>query len=141
MRTALDFMYTNVFSWDETSRNMTRLQWQKSRQSLSKTFLYRKCWRKSIAFQKERTMDPMMMDDELMSDEDLDPPDRDSEGDGERTIGSGAAAAAKEQEEEEEEEEVYAYADPNDPVDRVLDVYLSDQLEDHLWVFAILLRG
>lgn len=73
-------------------------------------------------------MDPMMMEDDLMSDEDLDLPDhRDSVGDGD---GTGAVTSA--QEEEEGEEEAYAYADPNDPVDRVLDVYLSDQLEDHL---------
>lgn len=31
-----------------------------------------------------------------------------------------------------EEEDVYAYGDPDDPLDRVLDVYLADELEDHL---------
>lgn len=30
------------------------------------------------------------------------------------------------------EEDVYAYGDPDDPLDRVLDVYLADELEDHL---------
>lgn len=30
------------------------------------------------------------------------------------------------------EGEVYAYGDPDDPLDRVLDVYLADELEDHL---------
>lgn len=30
------------------------------------------------------------------------------------------------------EDDVYAYGDPDDPLDRVLDVYLADELEDHL---------
>lgn len=36
--------------------------------------------------------------------------------------------------EEIAEEDVYAYGDPDDPLDRVLDVYLSQELEDRLWV-------
>lgn len=30
------------------------------------------------------------------------------------------------------EEDVYAYGDPDDPLDRVLDVYLAEELENHL---------
>lgn len=30
------------------------------------------------------------------------------------------------------EEDVYAYQDPDDPVQRVLDVYLADDLEDNM---------
>lgn len=72
-----------------------------------------------------------MLEDDLMSDEDLDPPDLlgTRSDDGSDEVGAAAVAAG---EQEQEEDDVYAYEDPNDPVDRVLDVYLSDQLEDQL---------
>lgn len=65
-------------------------------------------------------MDPMM--DE--SDEDIDlPPDHIDRSD-EGTITDDDTNI--------KEEDAYVYGDPDDPVKRVLDVYLSEELEDHL---------
>lgn len=72
-----------------------------------------------------------MLEDDLMSDEDLDPPDMLETGSDDGGDGVGAAAVVA-REQGQEDDDVYAYEDPNDPVDRVLDVYLSDQLEDQL---------
>lgn len=63
-----------------------------------------------------------VMDDPMSEDEDLDPPDHMTSIEDDDGLVGGA----------EEADDVYAYADPNDPVDRILDVYLSDHLEDHL---------
>lgn len=64
-------------------------------------------------------MDPSMDDPMSEDEEDLDH----SLGDGEGEVVEGVEIA---------EEDVYAYGDPDDPLDRVLDVYLSQELEDQL---------
>lgn len=72
-------------------------------------------------------MDPSM--DEPMSDEEED-------GDNSRASGGGGGAMDDDvlEGEQIEEEDVYEYGDPDDPLDRVLDVYLAEELEDSLWV-------
>lgn len=70
-------------------------------------------------------MDPSM--DDPMSDEE--------DGDNSRASGGGGAMDDDVLEGEQiAEEDVYEYGDPNDPLDRVLDVYLAEELEDNLWV-------
>lgn len=69
-------------------------------------------------------MDPSM--DDPMSDEELG--DIDFDDDEEQPPGGVDVVEA----DEIAEEDVYAYDDPNDPLDRVLDVYLAEDLEDHL---------
>lgn len=75
-------------------------------------------------------MDPSM--DDPMSEEDEDdmdmPPGDDSISSGSGGGGKGVVVEGV----EVTEEDVYAYGDPDDPLDRVLDVYLADELEDHL---------
>lgn len=69
-------------------------------------------------------MDPSM--DDPMSEED--------EGE-DIPVGSGGSGSGKGvvvEGVEFAEEDVYVYGDPDDPLDRVLDVYLADELEDHL---------
>lgn len=71
-------------------------------------------------------MDPLM--DDPSSEEDLDPDlmDDEEEGPGPGDGGSAAGGVV------DEEHDAYALGDPDDPVERVLDVYLSEHLEDHL---------
>ena len=69
-------------------------------------------------------MDPSMED-----------PMSDEEGDGEDITVSGVSGGVEHdvlEGEEMAEEDVYEYGDPDDPLDRVLDVYLADELEDNL---------
>lgn len=72
-------------------------------------------------------MDPSM--DDPMSDEEED-------GDNSRASGGGGGAMDDDVLEGEQiaEEDVYEYGDPDDPLDRVLDVYLAEELENSLWV-------
>eukprot|EP00903_Cladosiphon_okamuranus_P021669 g19922.t1 len=75
-------------------------------------------------------MDPSM--DDPMSEEEEDeelPVDSGSTGKG--VVVEGVEIA---------EEDVYAYGDPDDPLDRVLDVYLADELEDHLYLLQYPMR-
>lgn len=66
------------------------------------------------------------MDDPMSEEEDMDyPPGADGSD-------SGSAKGVVVEGVEIAEEDVYAYGDPDDPLDRVLDVYLADDLEDHL---------
>lgn len=65
-------------------------------------------------------MDDPMSEEEEEEDEDL---PLGSGGSGKGVVVEGVEIA---------EEDVYAYGDPDDPLDRVLDVYLADELEDHL---------
>lgn len=64
--------------------------------------------------------DPMSEEEEEEEDEDL---PLGGGGSGKGVVVEGVEIA---------EEDVYAYGDPDDPLDRVLDVYLADELEDHL---------
>lgn len=66
-------------------------------------------------------MDDPMSEEEEEEDEDL-------PGDSGGSSGKGVVVEGV----EIAEEDVYAYGDPDDPLDRVLDVYLADELEDHL---------
>lgn len=68
--------------------------------------------------------DPMSEEEE---EEDMDLPPGGS-GSGSGSGGKGVVVEGV----EIAEEDVYAYGDPDDPLDRVLDVYLADELEDHL---------
>lgn len=61
--------------------------------------------------------------DDPMSDEEALPAEMPQDGGDQGVVIEGA---------EIPEEDVYAYGDPDDPLDRVLDVYLADELEDHL---------
>lgn len=63
--------------------------------------------------------DPMSEEEEEDDDDGLDLPAGSDEG----VVVEGVEIA---------EEDIYAYGDPDDPIDRVLDVYLADELEDHL---------
>lgn len=63
--------------------------------------------------------DPMSEEEEEEEEEDLPYPAGGSEG----IVLEGVEIA---------EEDIYAYGDPDDPLDRVLDVFLSEELEDHL---------
>lgn len=67
-------------------------------------------------------MDDPMSEEEEEEDMDLPPGDSGSSS-GEGVVVEGVEIA---------EEDVYAYGDPDDPLDRVMDVYLADELEDHL---------
>ncbi|CAN0399070.1 unnamed protein product, partial [Ectocarpus sp. 12 AP-2014] len=80
-------------------------------------------------------MDPSMDDpmSEEEEDEDMDlPPGESRSGGGGGDSGGGKGVVVKGV--EIAEEDVYAYGDPDDPLDRVLDVYLADELEDHLYL-------
>lgn len=71
-------------------------------------------------------MDPSMddpMDDPMSEEEEDEDFPAGSGGSGKGVVVEGVEIA---------EEDVYAYGDPDDPLDRVLDVYLADELEDHL---------
>ena len=65
------------------------------------------------------SMDDPMSEEEEEDDDGLDLPAGSDEG----VVVEGVEIA---------EEDIYAYGDPDDPIDRVLDVYLADELEDHL---------
>lgn len=65
------------------------------------------------------SMDDPMSEEEEDDDDGLDLPAGSDEG----VVMEGVEIAA---------EDIYAYGDPDDPIDRVLDVYLADELEDHL---------
>lgn len=63
----------------------------------------------------------------------MDDPMSEEEEDEDLPVGSGGSGKGVVVEGVEiAEEDVYAYGDPDDPLDRVLDVYLADELEDHL---------
>ncbi|CAM9968614.1 unnamed protein product [Scytosiphon promiscuus] len=85
-------------------------------------------------------MDPSMDDpmSEEEDDDDLDlPPGGDS---GSSGSGGGDGKGVVVEGVEVTEEDVYAYGDPDDPLDRVLDVYLADELEDHLYLLQYPMR-
>lgn len=67
--------------------------------------------------------------DELMSDEGLDPDFNEEDDD---IKGDDLGADDPGGDDIGVDEEDYAYGDSEDPVERVLDVYLSDDLEDQL---------
>ncbi|CAB1119964.1 unnamed protein product [Ectocarpus sp. CCAP 1310/34] len=82
-------------------------------------------------------MDPSMDDpmSEEEEDEDMDlPPGESRSSVGGSGSGGGGGKGVVVKGVEIAEEDVYAYGDPDDPLDRVLDVYLADELEDHLYL-------
>eukprot|EP00752_Nemacystus_decipiens_P016290 g14568.t1 len=76
-----------------------------------------------------------------MMDPSMDDPMSEEEEDEDLPVGSGGGGKGVVVEGEEiAEEDVYAYGDPDDPLDRVLDVYLADELEDHLYLLQYPMR-
>ncbi|CAM9187559.1 unnamed protein product [Ectocarpus sp. 6 AP-2014] len=80
------------------------------------------------------SMDDPMSEEEEDEDMDLPPGESRSSGGGSGSGSGGGGKGVVVKGVEIAEEDVYAYGDPDDPLDRVLDVYLADELEDHLYL-------